>query len=223
MTQEIILEEPYPNGSVELMPEGQQYVAYMHEIWELYMDGKPIYVKYLEGDRKGSIARFVPGDPSYGDRCFPEPQVHRSDVWAPGSGRRVYGYRYNNYAFGICHWDGRRNKVKESLSRNFAWLKGYDGPTVWMKFNAKEAKAELLKKPNQKDIDGNVLRVGDKVMYANIRYGGGTMLCHGTIARFEAKANSRRKSVNTIVVMDDGDEESCITKPHQLIWKKDKE
>lgn len=222
---EIPLENPCHNGVVEPDPGGEAFISVMHEVWELWKAGKPIYVKYLDGDRKGSIARFEVGDDRYSEaRWFEEPKPHRTDVWSRderGRSCTVYGYRYYASAYGVCHWDGRRNKVKASLGyEKFAWLKDYDGPTVWKKFDAKAAREKMLRSPGQKDIDGNVLAVGDAVLYVNIRYGGGTLLCHGTILRFKAKANSRRKSIETIVVKDGSDEESCITDSSQLIWKK---
>ena len=57
MFEEIkIIGKPFPNGSTELAPTGEAWVAIYAEIQALHEAGKPIYIKYLHGDRAGSIA-----------------------------------------------------------------------------------------------------------------------------------------------------------------------
>lgn len=200
---EIILREPgtsaEPNldfeRSINLMAEYQQQ--------EL-----PIYLKFIDGDRKGSIARW---NKMYDDVISPNIQRTRNG----GYNHSIKGMH------GHCTWDGRNNKIQWSLnSPQTVWLRGYQGPTVWCKFDAKEAKRKLLKNPGQVDIDGKELDVGDEVLYVNSRYGTGTNLCHGAVARFEAKADSRSHTIYTIVKERDSNEESKIQYSSDYIFKK---
>lgn len=224
--QEFILKDPYPNGSVAVEPDGKAYVDALLEMEAMHLRGEPVYVKYLIGDRKGSIARFVPNympgdalpnhrkcESIYGAKINAHARVYHQ-------GNQVHGHRYQGGAHGVCHWDDRRNKVKAFIPHGFAWMKDYQGPTVWEKFDAKAAKADLLNNVMEQDIDGKKLAVGDEVIYVNSRYGSGTELCHGVIDRFEAKADSRGHTVFTIVKERGKDVESKIQYPGAYIWKK---
>ena len=76
-----------------------------------------------------------------------------------------------------------------------------------------------MKNPDQKDIDGNILNIGDNVLYINARYGSGMELCHGKIKEFKAKVDSRRTEIFTVVENAEG-VLSTISHSHCMIWKK---
>ncbi len=164
--------------------------------------GNDIYLLFLNGDRKGSIARFI----HEGHTAFQGKTKYASSA---------------SHLYGHCVWDDRKNKIQWGLTSPYTvWLPDHVGPTVWAKFDAKAAKADLLNNVAEQDIDGKRLAIGDEVIYVNSRYGSGTELCHGTIDRFEAKADSRSHTVFTIVKERGKDVESKIQYPGSYIWKK---
>ena len=114
-------------------------------------------------------------------------------------------------------WDGLKNKIHPHLS-DLIWLKGYEGPTILKKFDAKAAKKELLNNYKFKDLDGTILKVGDEVLYINARYGGGMQLNYGIVDRFEASIGADRQEVFTIVKNLTG-EESKISNSETFIKK----
>lgn len=196
---QVKLGEPYSNDPQSVK---EQWKLARKNLRENQEAGIPVYLLFVGGDRKGSIARFVSeADPEF-------------------QGKKRYAPRFA-YDYGQCVWDDRKNKIQWTLSGSYAvWLPDYSGPTVWEKFDVKAAKAKLLDNIKEEDIDGKRLFVGDKVLYINARYGGGAQLCHGTIDRFEAKADSRSHTVFTIVTEDGKDVESKIQYPGAFIWKK---
>ncbi len=211
---EVISLDPYRNShfSKEDDPEALEYLDSLIKVYEALENGT-LYCRYIDGDRKGSIARLI-RDPQY--RVDEKPTI--------GYGYRGYrdGPQFtirNNRFHVISTWDGRKNKVKESLPhREAELLIGYEGPTVWEKFDAKAAKEEILKNPNQKDIDGNVLAIGDKVMYVNARYGSGMVLTRGVITEFLASVNSQGFSITTVIESKDG-EISNLSYPENMVSK----
>lgn len=220
--QEIVLSHPYPNGTANVEPEGQAFVDALNEMERMLLADEPVYIKFLKGDRAGSIARFemdhlhdfktANGHQRKGGfnaRVNPNARVHVG-------GRQQHGYRYEGIAHGVALWDGRRNKIKVCVPHGFAWLKGYEGPTVWEKFDAKAAKKARLDNPQETDIDGKLLAVGDKVLYINSRYGSGSELCHGKVIRFDAT----RDTTFTIVQQCGTDMESKIQYAGSYIWKQ---
>jgi hypothetical protein len=193
-------------------PLAVSYCAARNALLDKILGGK-LYVKFIAGDRKGSIAK-VQMDPEvvYGRA------VMQSRSW---QGETQYMIT-NPYIFGgIAKWDKRKNSCQLSLpDASVIFLPNYTGPTVYEMFDRKAAKNELLKDPDQRDIDGKLLSVGDQVLYINARYGSGFLLCHGAIKEFKVVADSKGHSFTTIVKNDEGDEESSISYPTQMIWKK---
>lgn len=191
------------SGIYSNTPQAQkdEYMATMRALRAVQEAEKDIYLLFVDGDRKGSIARFI------GDKTI---TLHDS-YNRPGV--------FNTH--GHCVWDGRKNKIQWNLTSPYTvWLPDHVGPTVWAKFDAKAAKADLLNNVAEQDIDGKRLAIGDAVIYVNSRYGSGTELCHGVIDRFEAKADSRGHTVFTIVKERGKDVESKIQYPGSYIWKK---
>jgi hypothetical protein len=176
-----------------------------------------LYVKFVSGDRKGSIAKVVID--------LEEHPYNKRDA----SMERAHSYhndpvRYqisDSMFFGTAKWDKRKNSCKLSFpDRDTVFLPNYEGPTVYEMFDKKAAKEELLKNPAQHDIDGKLLAVGDKVLYINARYGSGFGMCHGTIKEFKVVADSSGHSFTTVVQLDGEDQVSSISNPSEMIWKK---
>ncbi len=195
-------------------PEAVEYCNALNAFYEKAKNGT-LYIKFIDGDRKGSIARFTL-NPEY--RYKPAEVVHKyHSRWDAELQYEISNY----YLFGTAKWDKRKNSCQVHIpSRDIVILPNYTGPTVYQMFDRKAAKEELIKNPDQHDIDGKLLSVGDKVLYINARYGSGFVLCHGTIKEFKVSADSKGHSFTTIVKNDDGDEESSISYPTQMIWKK---
>lgn len=192
-------------------PEALKYLKDLKAVHEALNDGT-LHCRFTGGDRKGSIAKLSP-EPGAPNEA---PVIgHRySGVW----NGRAFTIR-NDYLYTICSWAGRKNKVKVSFPHHEAeLLLGYKGPTVWEKFDAKTAKEEALKNPDQRDIDGQVLGVGDQVLYINARYGARMVLTHGTIKEFKAVADSKGVTITTIVENKDG-ELSAMLYPESMIYR----
>lgn len=135
--------------------------------------GKPIYVKVLSGDWKGSIAKLNP------------------TRWTtPKYIKLIDREEFRGEIGGNLYWDGRRNSVKFSTFNNtVVWLENYNGPTVYCKIDRKAANAKLISRFVIKDRNGNILNIGDNVIYADIRYGEGTSLEFGKISEFIVKSS----------------------------------
>lgn len=210
----IILKSPYSDGFKS--EKDKVAVAYLKELTAVYdaMEAGTLYCKYLDGDRKGSIAR-VKHDPSY--------SKHRPKIDYKRYGRnddRKYDF-HHDYFTGICTWDGRKNKVKVCFPISYEPLElllDYEGPTVWEKFDAKAAKEQVLKNPDQRDIDGNVLSIGDSVLFINARYGARMTLTRGKIKEFNVVANSKSTTVTTIIESDDG-ARSELAYPEDMVYR----
>jgi uncharacterized Zn ribbon protein len=194
-------------------PEARAYCEALNALFEQALNDT-LYVKFVDGDRKGSIARF---------------QVNTGYKHEPAAVRQSYARHSNNtlyeidngWFYGDAKWDKRRNSCQIMLpSPELVCLPNYQGPTIYQMFDRKAAKEALLEKPDQRDIDGNVLAVGDEVIYINTRYGSGTTLCHGTIKEFKVAADSKGHAFTTIVQNRDCEEVSAISYPTQMIWKK---
>lgn len=173
------------------------------------------HVRFVDGDRKGSIAK-IRFDEKHNNKS---PIICRKyDSWD-----KELTHKFENIRFsGILTWTGRKNKVHCTLwpygCNEFEILLDYDGPTVWEKFDAKEAKNKILENPNQKDIKGNILAIGDTVLYINARYGHRMVLDEGKIIEFDASVNSKGHTITTIIENASG-EISSLQYPEDMIYK----
>lgn len=208
--------DSYGNGfDQEDDPKALEYLAQQHALIDKFVEGS-LYIKFIDGDRKGSIAKVIPNTKTFGNNAAKKASI-----------RNRYGsfnhkpYSFENERFyAIATWNGRSNKVQINLpNREIVFLPNYTGPTVWEKFDAKAAQKEILKSPDQKDIDGNILAIGDPVLYINARYGSGMTLEHGTVKEFKVSVDSKKHEIFTIVQNSDG-VESKITNSHNMIFKK---
>lgn len=212
---EFVLKNPYINGfENEDDPLAISYIKERNEIARRILEGT-MYVKFISGDREGSIAKIFP-DPTYG-------KLKEATI---GGAYRSWDHniRYAFYDTGIwviCKWDKRSNKPKLSIpDRDIVLLPNYDGPTIWNLFDKNSAKKEILKSPDQYDIDGNLLNIGDKVLYINARYGSGMELQHGKIIEFKVVVDSRKTEIKTVVKSDVNGIISTINYPETMIYKK---
>lgn len=205
------LTPPYYGDFNKDDPKALAYIAELNEVYNAITNGTA-YIRYLDGDRKGSIARVkwrskLDKDNMHEDR----PRIDRS---------RWGGYRFiSAYFFVIASWDNRRNKIQETFpNSNIEVLLDYDGPTIWEKFDHKVAKEKALSSITIKDVAGNSIVIGDQVIYMNLRYGQGGRLDFGSIKEFKASVNYKLTEISVVVESNDG-ELSTIRYPQSMIWK----
>lgn len=168
-----------------------------------------IFVKILEGQKKGSIAKYYFDYTIY----VVIKEAHSS-----------YFVENKNSSCGILKWDKRKNTEKTYFNSSYlTWLKDYSGETLWNVVDAEEAKLEALDKP-QVDLNGDILNINDSVYYMNLRYGNSPELCRGSIKEFTAQyCKSRDKvTVFAIVLNENGKEESKIENISSFIVRRDK-
>ena len=175
------------------------------EMEQLFEKGEPIYLEWLTGPRCGSISRLV---------------SHKSYKQTFANARlstRMFPI------YGSAKWDDKSHKPDCTVyfRGDFAWLKGYDGPTVWKKIDLTDEYKELKDNPNQRDIHGNTIAVGDKVYFCNMAYGQGSTLMVGKIADFHVvKGTTSCRVVTEIDFVIDGVYRSMKTEnPHRIVAK----
>lgn len=214
VTKQFVYASQFPTQEDD--PKLVEYVRCINEAKRRLKAKETLYVRFDHGDRKGSIAKAI-FNPKYREDTLEPARIDRySNYW--GNNEATYHIKNDDFYI-ICKWDDRSNKVQVS-SYEVTLLLNYTGPTVWNKFDAKAAKENLLANNDILDIDGNVLAVGDSVLYINARYGSGMELCHGKIKEITAKVNSRSHEFNTVIEKDDDGVISTIKNHSSMIWKK---
>jgi len=212
---EFRLQVPYLNGFEDAVDvAANRFVEERNALLERVEAGD-LYIKFIAGDRKGSIARLIPDT----IKNRPSKIITRMSTFSDGRNYRIEDDRI----YCVAKWDKRSNKVRLNLpNRDVIFLPNYEGPTVWCLFDKKAAKVEALANNPQKDIDGEILNVGDQVLYINTRYGQGSSLCHGVIREFTAIVDSRSTEIFTHIENLDvqNGEMSKVSYPHMMIWKK---
>ena len=233
----ISLKNPYPNG-VDTEKEHllEPFISVIKEIREKITAGERVYIRITAGELKGSIAYIKKFNDDYqyelkgsiayikkfnDDYQYNEPRLSRS---------RTFGEpktRISNASLNvILAWDKRRNLIKWSTYDHCEYLRDYDGPTVWEKFDKKAAEKKLLEENRILDRDNNILNVGDRVIYINARYGSGASLDRGRIEKIKfnvqktAYNDSEYKTIHVIIRNDNGSK-SDIKNPHLSIIKID--
>ena len=210
--KEFNLKSPYLNGFKDQDDSALAYVNAYNSIFDLISDGK-MYVKFIKGDRAGSIAKVK----------FSE-KVKNQEKTKIISFRSNFDWRFRfseSYFYLTCEWDKRSNKVQLQMPNYEAvFVLDYEGPTVWSLFDVKKAKAEALNNLDERDIDGKLLKVGDKVLYINARYGSGFTLNHGEIVEFKAVVDSKKKVITTVVKLDGSEMLSSIHQPENMVFLK---
>lgn len=207
----------------DVLPEWQEIVDRFEELKVLHRDGKPIYIRFRTGDYAGSVARFVPEE---GTDRFGNPYFRLGCTATRDRSRgSKEGYRYEVDVHGTARWTGRSNKPQVNLASYYddvVWLRGYEGPTSFVMVDKKAVKAAAVEKKIFLDFEANELKVGDRVLYVNIRYGQGTQLDVGKVVRFEAELRSRGRSETFVVVSREGDGvESKVSSPERMVMKFD--
>lgn len=214
--QVISLKNPFPNGFAPKDAEAANAALAQYQTVFDAVEAGTACVRYIDGDRKGSIAR-VKLDPAYAHLPRRRPVIEY----------RSYRYRgddadqqiANTHFWCVATWDGRKNKVKVNVpSHEIEVLLDYDGPTVWEKFDTKAAKEDILKNPDQKDINGNLLSIGDPVLYINARYGSRMTLEEGKIKEFNASVNSKDHTITTVIESKTG-ELSSLQYPESMVYR----
>lgn len=207
----LTLSNPYCNGFKN--EDDPVAVAYLDQLKEVHaaLNAGTLYCRFIDGDRKGSIARLEP-EPGCVNN---EPGIRWFNSYS-----KQFNWKFErDYFSTICRWDKRKNKVKLFLPhRDAELLLDYNGPTVWQKFDANAAKQEALANPNQCDIDGNLLEINDNVLFINARYGARMVLSFGRIAEFKAVANSYGTTITTIIESEAG-EKSELLYPEDMVYK----
>lgn len=198
----IPLNDPYPNG---IEPEKKELlqprVDLFNEIKRRVRDGERVYVGITTGERKGSIAYI----------CSIEgwEQMWERDAYIRGS----WGYHKrarveNAQVYSKIGWEGRRNRIECPHTHQIVYFPDYKGPTVWEKFDKKAAAAKWLKEHPPVDRDGELIEVGDRVLYINARYGGAARLDRGTVKEVKVNvqkwAEDERPTFHVIIETDDG-------------------
>lgn len=196
-------------------PHALKAIEQQHVLIDKLIDGK-LFVMFVSGDRKGSIAR-VELEPGISYQSQPHAAVEQTRYsWDNIKYEIKPGWLYL-----VAKWDKRRNSCKFTAPNpEIVFLPNYEGPTVYQMFDKKAAKEALLKSPDERDIDGKTLVIGDEVLYINARYGSGFRLTHGTIMEFKAVVDSNGHVISTIVAEKETGLISTITYSSDMIWKK---
>ena len=214
------LKNPHPNGTTD--KHGFDEIMETLQMIKAKIDkDERIYVGITTGERKGSIAYVKEYDELFVNNLSEEPHGCRM-TWGAG-GRDNWGHRINIYGLNcVLGWEKRRNKIQWNFYKGTVFLPEYEGPTVWKKFDKKDAVGFYLLENPPKDRDGNLLEKGDRVIYINARYGEGACLDRGVITEIKGnvKVWGERKAYETRVFIDnDEGQKSKITKPELAIVK----
>ncbi|AUR86347.1 hypothetical protein NVP1084O_140 [Vibrio phage 1.084.O._10N.261.49.F5] len=180
-------------------------------IFEHLNEHKFCHVRVKGGDYDGSIAKFTLDDTPSGYK--------EEELYYRVNGRSCGWFNVKYYWDGKLSWKGKRNNPKFTLmSSKCDVLLNYEGDEVLKRFDLKKEGNKLLEQ-DVFDIDSQKLSIGDEVLYLNLRYGSGGMLCRGTVKAF--KAHARDGFVSVIILNNDGKEESECRQPYNQIWKKE--
>jgi len=195
-------------------PELLSTVATFRDLHLALKSGEKVFIEFLDGDREGSIAEL---QLSSKFKNHDEPRV-----------RTIYGYYQHDKTryepdctiYGQLKFTGKSHRPDQDIrpGSHVVWIKGYKGPTVWKKFDAKAAKEEILATEDQCDRDGSPLAVGDHVIYVDLAYGSGARIERGTVKEFKVSVDSSRHTVYTLVENVDG-HVMKTEKPEQLLLK----
>lgn len=162
------------------------------------------YIEIIRGDYEGSIAKFTP-DTNYKEQNVVSGRYTRE-------GKAIINYHWR----GRLSWERKRNSPSFDLHYGTCTIiEDYDGPTVFVRKDFKAIKEDLLK-TKVKDIDGNILNIGDEVLYMNLRYGAGGKLSKGIISKF--KPNARQNYVS-VIISNFEEEESELNYPMYQVYK----
>lgn len=216
--KQIPLKNPHING----VDPGDEHLLQPHmdtlkEILAKLAAGERVYLGITSGERKGSIAFIQSQDADY-DYKEREPTIrHTTGSWE--NKVRISG----DSLYIILGWEKRRNKIKWSTYQDgTVYLPDYEGPTLWEKFDKKAAAAKALKEHEVEDSEGNLLAVGDRVIYINARYGSGARLERGVIneikMKVEVHGENQYVTAHVIINNDEG-QRSDIQKPWLSVIK----
>ncbi len=167
---------------------------------------KGFYVSVFRGDYAGSIAKYIPQRSLSADDVVIK-RGHGSTYW--------YLTGVSAYSKGKLKYKGQKYTPRVDLYECRILL-DYVGEEVYCKKDYQSISDSLLSE-DVLDTQGNALKVGDKVLYLNLRYGCGGKLCTGTILKFKAKPKSG--SVSVIIQQEGSEQESQCNYPSMQIYK----
>lgn len=216
--KQIPLKNPHPNGVEE--KDKHLLQPHMNTIKEIVTKldaGERVYIGITSGERKGSIAYIHSFDGNF-DYKKREPSIrYTRGSWDD----RVLIDGDTLYC--VIGWEKRRNKVKWATYQDgTVYLPDYEGPTIWEKFDKKAAEAKALEDHEVEDSEGNLLAVGDRVIYINARYGSGARLERGEIIEIKMKVDVHGENQyvsSHVIINNDEGERSDIQKPWLSIIK----
>lgn len=214
------LKNPYPNG----LPVNEQhilepYVDLLNELRDKISKGEKVYIRITSGERKDSIAYIHGFDPDYPS------SAKNSFIQMKRMFRDQKAYIVNDSINVILGWHGRRNRIKWSTNYYCEYLPEHIGNTVWKKFDRKKAEKKMLEETPVLDREGNTLKVGDRVLYINARYGSGASLDRGIIEEIKYKVRKtsyqdRNYTEVNIIIKNDNGSQSKIKTPRLSVLKE---
>ena len=211
----IPLKSPHPNGTDD-EHEFDEIVRVFKEIKHKIKDGDRVYIGYPEGERAGSIGYIKKLE------CDVE-KIVPSVNYSPYGWQLDGAWRCHPGFHAVLAWDKRPNKLKCYIGHDMVYFPDYEGPTLWEKFDKKGAEKKAMEAVVVLDREGNVLEVGDPVIYINSRYGSGSRLDRGIVSDIKVKVRVQRRGdyteLNVIVQNADGAEKSKIRNPEYYILK----
>lgn len=172
------------NGSAYYQP-CEDLMVMIQRIVEDVNDHKKVYVRFVSGERKGSIA-FIKKIINY--RC--NKSIQSRGYFSNKEPTPEYLFTLDSQ----LGWDDRKNTAKVKLFDRYVpyqleLLPDYDGPTVWKNIDLKNEAKLILEDNPPKDMRGKIINKDDKVVFINARYGSGAELDYGIVNEIVSKAS----------------------------------
>ena len=163
--------------------------------------GEPIYVRFFDPRRKGSVGKITSVD------------IRDVSNWYAGYGGNTKHYQLNNIE---VKWDGRSNKV-HPYDSEIEFLEDWEGGTVWAYSKPSPAPAKPI--PVVKDHLGAEVEPGDFVSFVSRRYGE-VKLHFGNVSRIN---HNGTVWVNTLKLRDDDQPQEVKVHDPDTIVKQGKD
>lgn len=214
LPDQFVLRSPLGNGFAdEDDPKALEFVEIYNHILDR-IKAKDLYIEYVSGNLKGSIARIEPGKISN-----QETEIWRRRNMSWNSDKPFYISRTQFYF--QTRFAGRKNcRQENSSNKDIVFLPNYKGPTVYQVFDVEKAKQDYIKNAQFYDIEGRELNIGDLVLYINIRYGYATELCRGFVKEVRVSNVVQGTKPNlTLVIEGKNQVLSELKYPDSMVYK----